>query len=557
MKTKQLHLIAIFLSFIFAACNGGVAPAKLKGASLALADGSPISQASTDEYNPYVVKMPDGFLMLVFGSDRSCGGCTAGTHNIFVARSVAPYNDDQKLPAFNSPIVFTVAAAPLNLSGGIAFAVTKSGSNVRIYLNNAQGVLQYGDFLATSGTYNAASLTSIANAVWRKLTVVGVDELGTGIYGRSSSGQVYWINPAVINLTLTAMSGTGFASVARIAPAQSGMQDAYFVLENGNLSAASYGGTAGTLTKLQSSLNTSKVTARALSIAHTGTQAGDFIVLSAAESGKTTQDLYVADGLTPANAWAEVSSKPASGITNPPAAVSGLYAWYELDGNRNDASDSGNNAFLPTAPFSGVDPAYTGTDRYGVPNASATFNGTTHYFGNNFLAKCDESFSVSMWIKPAQIAAQKSLLGYQTSPLANPGFTINTEAGGGVATQSFFNGTGANTAATQGTSAGGLLAIGQWRHLVYVNDAATRLGTLYLNGAVVATTAHIGNDCPTLGGPCTCSGISPVTGQQQWWSATPMTIGYGYRGNFSGDIDQIAFFSRKLTAAEIQVLATQ
>lgn len=531
-------------------------PSRLFTASLALADGSPISQAATDEYNPHIVKMPDGYLVLVFGSDRSCGGCTAGTHNIFVTRSVAPYNNDQKLPAFNAPAVFTVASTPLNLSSALTFAATKSGSNVRIYLNNAQGIIQFADFLPTAGTFNAASLTSIVNAVWRKLVVIGIDDLGTGIYGRSSSGQVYWLNPAVININLEAMAATGSLSVARVAPEQSGMQDAYLRLQDGNVTAASYTASGSGITKLQLSLNAANVTAKAVSVAHAGSAAGDFIVLSGSESGKASQDLYVADGLTPANAWAEVSSKPASGITNPPAAVSGLYAWYELDGNRNDLSGSGNNAFLPTTPFNGVDPAYTGTDRYGVPNASATFNGTSHYIGNNFLAKCDESFSVSMWIKPAQVAAQRSLVGYQTSPLANPGFTLNTEAGGGVAAQSFFNGTGANTANTYGATAGGQLTVGQWRHIVYVNDSATRLGTLYLNGTAVVTTAHAGNDCPTLGGPCNCSGVSPVTGQQQWWSASPMTIGYGYRGYFSGDMDQVALFSRKLTAAEIQVIAT-
>lgn len=553
-KYKVLGVVSALLGFI--ACSDNATPIKLKGgAVLQLVDGSPISQTATDEYNPYVVKMPDGFLVLVFGSDRACGGCTAGNHNIFVSRSVAAYNDDQKIPAFNSAAVFTVASTPLNLSSAITFAVTKAGSNVRIYLNNAQGIIQYGDFLPTGGTFNVASLTSIVNAVWRRLTVVGIDELGSGIYGRSSSGQVYWINPAVINLTLTAMSGVGYTSVARVAPAQSDIQDSYFTLQNKTATAASYGASGEKLTKLQSAIDQAKVTAKALSIAHSGAAAGDFIVLSASESGKTTQDLYVADGLTPAQLWGGVSSKPASGIASLPAAATGIYAWYELDGNRNDASGSGNNAFLPTTPFNGVDPAYTGADRYGVPNSAATFNGTTQYVGNNFVAKCDESFSVSLWLKPAQIAAQRSVVGYQVFPAGNPGFTLNVDAGGAVGLQSFFA-TGFNASNLYGS--GGALVVGQWSHITIVNDIATRRSTIYVNGTAVATTVPAvgGGATECSGSACTCAG-SPPTGVEQWYTGTPMTIGYAYRGFFQGDLDQVAFYSRKLTAAEIQLLSAQ
>lgn len=557
MKKRYQLLSVISLIFIIFACKQGGNPVELRRASLALADGSPISQTTTDEYNPYVVKMSDGYLMLVFGSDRSCGGCTAGTHNIFVARSVAAYNNDQKIPAFNAPVVMTIAATPLNYSGAVTFAATSSGANLRIFLNNTLGIIQYADFSPAGPTYNAASLTSIVNSVWRKTTIVGIDDNGTGIYARSSSGSVYWFNPAIINITLTAMTGTGYTAVARVAPAQSGIQDGYLTLANGTVSAASYPSAGSTLTKLQTTIGNSKVTAKSISIAHTGNPTGDFIVLSASDVGKTSQDLYLADGMTPAQLWAEVNSKPASGISALPSAVTGVYAWYELDGNRNDVSGSGNHAGLSMGAFTGVDPTYTATDRFGLSNAAATFNGTSQYMLNSFLAKCDESFSVSLWIKPAQVAAQRSLMGYQTAPLANPGFTLNAEAGGGIAAQSFFNGTGANTANTYGVTGAGQLIVGQWRHIVYVNDAATRLGVIYVNGVAVANTAHAGSDCPLLGGPCTCSGTSPVTGQQQWWSATPMTIGYGYRGFFSGDIDQVIFLNRKLTAAEIQVLATQ
>ncbi len=557
--------ITLLLAALLAqsACKGGESPAKLSGnASLRLADGSPISQAATDEYNPYVVKMPDGFLMLVFGSDRSCGGCGAGTHNIFVARSVAAYNDDQKIPAFSNPVVVTLASTPLNYASAITFAATQNGANLRIYLNNAQGIIQFADYLATGGTFNTATLTSIVNSVWRRLTIVGIDDLGTGLYGRSSIGQVYWLNPAILNIALNAMNGTGYAAVARVAPAQSSMQDGYVTLQNGTVSTSSYSTASSTLTKLQSTLSTAKVTAKALSIAHTGNAAGDFFALSAADAGKTAQDLYVVEGTTPAQTWSDLSTKPGSGIEALPAAVTGVYAWYELDGNRNDASGSGNDAYLPTTPFNGVDPAYTAADRYGLPNAAATFNGTTQYIGSNFVTRCDTDYSISFWVKTSQTAAEKSIMGFQTGPNANPGLRLYMQAGGSMAMYAFYQAGGANTDNQNGT--GPNLVTAQWKHVVYVHDSLSRRGIFYVDGVAGAQTA---NTAPTLncaGAACTCSGVSPVVGAQQWWLAPgtgtnqPFAIGFSYPTSFfSGDLDQVAFFSRKLTAAEIQVLATQ
>lgn len=559
-KYKILASVTALLGLI--ACSDSATPIKLKGnASLRLADGTPISQAATDEYNPYVVKMPDGFLMLVFGSDRSCGGCSAGTHNIFVARSVGAYNNDQKIPAFSNPVVVTLASTPLNYASAITFAATQNGANLRIYLNNAQGIIQFADYLATGGTFNTATLTSIVNSVWRRLTIVGIDDVGTGLYGRSSNGQVYWLNPAILNITLNAMTGTGYASVARVAPAQSGIQDGYVTLQNGTVGTSSYSAASSAITKLQSTFSTAKVTAKALSIAHTGNAAGDFFALSAADAGKTAQDLYVVEGTTPAQTWSDLSNKPASGISAMPAAVTGVYAWYELDGNRNDASGSGNHAYLPTAPFAGVDPAYTAADRYGLPNAAATFNGTTQYIGSNFVAKCDEDFSVSFWVKTAQTASDRSIMGFQTGPNANPGLRLYMQAGGLMSMYAFYQDSGLNEDNLGGTASN--LTTGQWKHVVYVHDRITRKGFLYVDGVAGAeTTGASNNRCS--GTPCACTGASPVTGEQQWWVGSgtgtnqPFAIGFAYPIQFfSGDLDQVAFFTRKLTAGEIQVLATQ
>lgn len=550
-KYRILGAVSALVGLI--ACSDSATPIKLKGqASLRLADGTPISQAATDEYNPYVVKMPDGFLILVFGSDRSCGGCSAGTHNIFVARSVAAYNDDQKIPAFQNPSVFTVASTPLNLSSAATFVATKSGASLRLYFNNAQGIIQYGDFVP-SVTSNVASVMSIVNSVWRKMTLIGIDEDGLGLFVRASSGSVYWLNPGVINIALTALSSeTGLTSLARISAAQVGSSDAYIGVKNGSPLALSFSSSGGVATRLQTVFANAKVTLRSLAFAYSGKAAGDLVLISASDAVNGARDLYLVESATPISTWSEVTNKPATGSPSLAPQTANIYAWYEFDGNRNDVSGAGNNAGLTMGAFSGVDANYTATDRFGVANAAASFNGSSQYVLNSFLAKCDENFSVSLWLRPTVVSVDKTFVGHQSSPGANPGFTLNQFNTNQFLAQSLYD-QGANTANNYGF--GGTVTLNQWTHFAYVHDATARVGVVYINGAAVVTTTNTaGAECGTQ---CTCSGVSPVTAPQQWRSSTPMTIGYGYRGYFQGQLDQVAFFNRKLTLAEIQTLAAQ
>ena len=188
-KYKILGAVSALMGLV--ACSESGTPIKLKGgASLRLADGTPISQTSTDEYNPQVLQMPDGFLVLVFGSDRSCGTCTANTHNIFVTRSVSAYNNDARLPAFNAP---TVASPTINLASVVTFAVTKSGSNLRIYYNNVSGNIVSLD-VTTAGA-NLSGPTAIANTTWQQTNLVGIDAVGAKVFGKNANG-VYLFDPA-------------------------------------------------------------------------------------------------------------------------------------------------------------------------------------------------------------------------------------------------------------------------------------------------------------------------------------------------------------------------
>lgn len=153
--------------------------ARVNGAAkFQLNGGAAISQASSDEYNPYVIQMGDNYLVLVFGSNRACGGCTG--HNLFMAISVNAYNNDAVFPAFENPTVLTIGGTPLNYANRIQYAATATGNNVRIFLTNTGGNVQQTGAIPPTGPYNT-TLTNIANVAGLTSTVLGVEYTGNRV----------------------------------------------------------------------------------------------------------------------------------------------------------------------------------------------------------------------------------------------------------------------------------------------------------------------------------------------------------------------------------------
>ncbi|AFM13799.1 NHL repeat containing protein [Turneriella parva DSM 21527] len=313
---KGMKLLAGFSMCLgLMACKGDVSPAKLSGnASLRLADGSPISQSATTEYNPYVVKMPDGFLMLVFGSDRSCGGCTAGTHNILVARSLAAYNDDARLPAFSTPTVFTVGGTPLNSATAVSFVATKSSALLRIYLANA-GIIQYAELTPTATPYNVAALSSIAQATLARSTLLGIDATGGKLFAKhASASQPFYFEPMQNTRGMTRISAsTDATAVLHVSADTTGQSDAFLALVNGAVVSVSHGAQGAELTQLAAVFKNAKVNVKSLSVLHAAAKAGELVFLSGSEAGDTKQDLFVLEGSNAGSLWETLSSRPASG----------------------------------------------------------------------------------------------------------------------------------------------------------------------------------------------------------------------------------------------------
>ncbi|MFZ5628076.1 MAG: hypothetical protein ACOY5B_03035 [Spirochaetota bacterium] len=313
-------IFAVAGLLLLVACKSNPASIKLAGsAALRLADGSPISLANTNEYNPYFVRMPDGFLMLVFGSDRSCGGCTGGTHNIFIARSVAVYNDDGKLPAFNTPTVFTVAGTPLNAAGTVSFVATKNSVQLRIYLVNA-GLIRYADLVATVAPYNTTALSSIAQFSLVRSSLLGIDASGVNLFARSDKAtQAFYFDPTLNTNGMTRLAvGAEATSVVQVAANIAGQSDAFFFLKNGQVTSLSHAAQGAAATQVNTAVQNSKVSLQSMSVLSTGVKAGDLILLSGTEAGSAQSDLYVLDGTNAGVMWEQLASRPPSSIAAPP-----------------------------------------------------------------------------------------------------------------------------------------------------------------------------------------------------------------------------------------------
>ncbi|AFM11716.1 chitobiase/beta-hexosaminidase C-terminal domain-containing protein [Turneriella parva] len=284
--------------------------AKVKGlAKFQINGGAPISQASSDEYNPYVIQMGNNYLVLVFGSNRACGTCTG--HNLFIARSASAYNNDAVFPAFDNPTVITIAGTPLNYASRIQFAATATGNNVRVFLTNTGGNVQQTAAIVPTGPYDT-TLTNIANTAGLASTVLGVEITGNRLYARQA-GSVYAINHASAGDPLAGMAtGQTASSVANLDGSFTSRSDGFFSLIDGTITSMSLYGNGGNLAVVNNAIAKARITARQVTVMGGlgGGFGGALMFISGTEFGGTSEDMYVVDGLTVWEMWQQINPKP-------------------------------------------------------------------------------------------------------------------------------------------------------------------------------------------------------------------------------------------------------
>ncbi|MDF3818978.1 LamG domain-containing protein [Leptospira sp. 96542] len=231
----------------------------------------------------------------------------------------------------------------------------------------------------------------------------------------------------------------------------------------------------------------------------------------------------------------------------PPSLVSGLYAWYPLDGGINDMSGNAHHGYFPGGSWPvTLGPTYD-LNRSQTQGSAAIFNGTDQLFASDFTPLCNEDFSIALWIF-SNNATNNPILGFQEAIGYNPGVQLSLNATGRIEFSSYFS-FWDNSNLTLGSSST-VLSANLWTHLTYVHSGATQQGTIWVNGVNVGATSDMINVSNVTG--CS-SGSLPF----QWWTGTPLNIGYGYSNPryFSGKMDDIWFFKgRQLNIGDISTL---
>lgn len=194
----------------------------------------------------------------------------------------------------------------------------------------------------------------------------------------------------------------------------------------------------------------------------------------------------------------------------------GVKVLYHFNGNNNDSGPNGWN--LTT----------TGT----VTNVSGKFN-QANLFGSGYLDNSSftefgatDEFSLLAWIYPTSISSAGYVFSHQDGSTRSFQFSLETTG------KLFFS----NGVAGADTNGNNTLSLNQW-YLICATRESANSGTnsIYINGDLDVRQTSCGNNGNIAG--------------------TNFTIGdnsQGHTSKFSGMIDEVAVFTRPLSAKEIK-----
>ena len=242
------------------------------------------------------------------------------------------------------------------------------------------------------------------------------------------------------------------------------------------------------------------------------------------------------DGFFPPLPLGPGTPTPSPTCVPPPA---GMVSWWPGDGNAQDIQGGNNGSLQGGATF-----------EPGKVDQGFSFNGTTAYVSvpDNPNLYPSGSFTVDAWIKTSQTTGIQQIINHYECANFCPSGGANSDYEMTV-TDGNLSGfirdtTGANQTLT-GTTA---IADGTFHHVAMQRDIAGGEMRLYLDGTLEASAPLI-----------------PIAAlQNDDGEADPVTIGAIIQNNspgcgcpiqfFSGVIDEVEYFSRALTAAEIAAI---
>ncbi len=210
----------------------------------------------------------------------------------------------------------------------------------------------------------------------------------------------------------------------------------------------------------------------------------------------------------------------------------GLVALWSGDGDGNDSA-GGNPATLTDISF--VD---------GKVGQAFSFNGASSCIkipaSRSLDVGAGDGFTITAWIKPADVQGLHPIIQWSGN---NP---LNLWIG----IRPFENGVLRGDITDAGgnhflVSHPGVLVSGVFQHIAFTYDKADGVGTLYVNGVIVAR-----RDLD--------SQLVANTRGDLWFSQIDKSPGNWSTGRaFAGLMDEIAIYNRALTASEIQAICTE
>jgi hypothetical protein len=219
---------------------------------------------------------------------------------------------------------------------------------------------------------------------------------------------------------------------------------------------------------------------------------------------------------------------------NIPGYRDGIIAYFPFNSNANDESNNGNNGV--------VQGATSGNDRFGNLNSSYIFNGINSMITiNNNTLNLNGLFSISFWIKIKDITpviGDAPLIG-QWHDEKNTKFLLSYRYNGNSEKGISFSYNNSNNNNWQSSFAKNWNPfLSQWYNCVFTYSPASNF-SCYIDGQLQFSS----NTVPA-------SLYSPAKNQIIVGSA------WGFNGNvfFNGEIDDIRFYNRILTANEIAYL---
>jgi len=283
------------------------------------------------------------------------------------------------------------------------------------------------------------------------------------------------------------------------------------------------GQTTDTVTIVDNDTQTVNISATDASAAEAGADTGTFTVTR----DKTVGDLTI--NYTVSGTFNDATYVPNEILKANPD------GYWRLNGNANDASINGNNGT-----WSGTETYNTGLTMAGHTGQQAgSFNGSSYIDIANesaFDYEADDKFTLMAWIKTTN-NANDFIFAKELNSGTFAGYYMKLNPSGQL--EMYLQGPSGADIIVRTTAS---VNNGQWRHVAATYDGSRSASgvTLYIDGVAQTSTTAAQDDL----------------GAASILTNAPLQIGARDGGGdlFNGDIDEVAIFSRELSAAEISAI---